>query len=612
MCKSTLGIIRIYNFKGEIDLIKKRALFLLIAALILLISIPSFADGDLVISKWIVESRLLENGDLVVTEDLTFDFRSKFNGVYRYLVTDNTDGIENLKVYEIIDRKENPYSLVGSAENGDSGVYLVISENNNLTIKIFSPARSNTLKTFRFKYIVKNVAVKHIDTGELYYKFIGRENSTTVEYFSATIELPDKNKEKTKIFAHGPLNGEIYFIEDNLIKMEVSNVQPKTFVEARILFPENFIGESCKNGNSTFNMILDEERSYIERIEEKNKIKNRNKNLFQQLSLYATFAGIVIFSFITRTLRRKPKIFDNIDLNPEDISPAELRAFMNSNVLDGRALMTTILDLSRKGYLTIEEIEPKKKKYKDFRFSRIDKPISGLLSHEVYILNWLFNTIGDESTVTTIDIDEYRKKHFDKFNRDFNQWIKEVKINLKNRGYYDSKPKLGILVILISIVIFIVGIIALIYESLIGLIPLLFFIFLFLYGILLFSRKSDKGYVQYKLWKKIRNDFMNQRNILNDFDFIPKDKTLIYALALGLPMKSMEKFRSYIPSSYSTSHWTYYYFLTNKYGGSIFEDRLNSSFYGSSGTTTSSSFGGGGGFSSGGGSGAGGGGAGGF
>lgn len=99
---------------------------------------------------------------------------------------------------------------------------------------------------------------------------------------------------------------------------------------------------------------------------------------------------------------------------------------------------------------------------------------------------------------------------------------------------------------------------------------------------------------------------MNQKDVLANYDFIPKDKTLIYALALGLSMESLEKFRKFIPASYNDVHWSYFYFMTNKYGGSRFEDRLNSSFYGSIGQT-SSSFGGGGGFSSGGGGGAGGG-----
>lgn len=120
---------------------KKRMLLILILLLILFTSLPSMAENNLNIRRWIVESRILKNGDLEIVEDLTFYFNSKFNGIYRHLVTDYTDGIENLEVYEIEEGKEIPYRLVNSAENGDNGVYLVTTEKNNLTVKVYSPAK---------------------------------------------------------------------------------------------------------------------------------------------------------------------------------------------------------------------------------------------------------------------------------------------------------------------------------------------------------------------------------------------------------------------------------------------------------------------------------------
>lgn len=595
------------------NLKNKKLLTLLILILILLLSPTSFADNDLIINRWIVESTLLENGDLLVVEDLTFQFKSKFNGVYRDIVTDLTDGIENLELYEILDGKENPYSFVSSAKNGDNGVYIITKENNGIKLKVFFPAKSKTTKTFRFKYTVKNVAVKHIDTGELYYKFIGKENPTPVEYFSATIKLPDSNRERTKIFAHGPSNGQINFIEDDLIKMEVSDLKSKTFVEARILFPETFIGNSSRTGKNTFDKIIGEELSFIEREEIRSKSRMRNKYLLERLSLTTTTLGILLVSSVYRKLRRDPEIFNELKtLQPEDISPAELRAFINAGVVDGRALMTTIFDLARKGYISIEEIEPKKKKNKDFLFIRNDKSVTDLLSLEIYVLNWLFNTIGDGSSVSTIDIEEYRKKKSSKIYKDINDWSKMVKDSLKDRGYYEKHTGLSVYLIISYIITLIVGIITMSFGSLLGLVPILFSTVLLIYGILLILRRSDKGYVQYRLWMDIRKDLKNQRYVMKDYDSIPKDKSLLYALALGLPMKHLNTFRDYISDSYSPAHWSSWYFMTNKHGGSSFEDRLYSSFYGSSASTTSSSIGGGGGFSAGGGAGAGGGGAGGF
>lgn len=594
-------------------MLKRKIYALCVLFLIFFISTASFAEDSLSITRWKVESSLVENGDLMVSEDITFDFKDKFNGVYRHIVLNGTDGIEGIEVYEMTEGVPLPYALVTSsqAEKGSKGLFAATEKDNSMEIKIFSPSKNET-KTFRIKYLVKNVATKHLDTGELYYKFLGSENETPINYFTASIALPNKSKEETKIFAHGPLNGEINFIEEDLIKLEVSDVPRDTFIEARILFPNEFIGRSTKNGTKTLQSIVDEELSFIKEIEVRAEKATKNKSLFNNISLMVSGFAIAIVGFVFNKHRRRIDIFETLNSTyPEDITPAELRAFMTS-VIDSRALMTTVFDLARKGYVEIQEIEGSKKK-KDFSFTRTSSLKDGLLSHEEYFLDWLFNTLGDGVQVTTKDIEYYRKKNLSQFSKDFGIWQKLVKENLKSRDYYDNNMgKYGGMTLGIAFIAFSIGIIGLIFEGFYGIIAIMIGIFAFIYGIVLFLRKSDKGYIQYELWKDFKKDLEKQGKIPENYEVkIPNDKTLIYALALGLPMKSMDSIR--LRSEYNTpAHWSYWYFLTNKRGGSSFEDRFNSSFYGNSATTSSSSVGGGGGFSSGGGGGAGGGGAGGF
>lgn len=594
-------------------LFSKRFNILWIIVLLIFISPTSFADTSMSITRWIVDSTLSDNGDLFISEDITFSFEDKFNGVYRDIVINGTEGIENLEVYEMVQGIEVPYSLVGSAKKGDKAVFTQTEEKNTLKLMIFSPSK-NEMKTFRIKYTVKNVAVNHIDTGELYYKFLGSENSTPIEFFTASIRLPDKNKESTKIFAHGPLNGSINFIEDDLIKLEVSDVPTNTFVEARILFPNSFISQSTNKGNRTLDNIMDQELALIRSAEEKAISKARNKSIFNNIALIVSGLIVALAGFIFNKLRRNVDIYDSLNSKyPEDVTPAELRMLMVS-VIDSRALMTTIFDSARKGYINIEEIESSNKKKKDFLFSKTIRPRKDLLSHEEFLFDWLFNTIGNGNVVSTRDIEQYRKKSFDKFNRDFNSWQKKVSSDLKNRDYYDpSSKKWAFVTLTISIISFIVGIIAMVFEAFYGGVLLILSISLFVYSIFIFYRKSDKGYIQYQLWKDFKKNLDYQGITLEDYNInITTDKILIYALALGLPMKSIDRFRERMPESHTSAHWSYWYFMTNRHGGSSFEDRFNSSFYGSSASSTSSSVGGGGGFSGGGGGGAGGGGAGGF
>ncbi|MDR7855425.1 DUF2207 domain-containing protein [Tissierella sp.] len=593
----------------------KKLNVVLIIIVLIFISTASFAEDALSISRWIVDSKLIDNGDLVVSEDLTFNFKDSFNGVYRDIVLSGTSGINDLELYEMIEGVEVPYNLVASAKKGDNGVFTTTNEINTLNIIIFSPSK-NESKTFRIKYTVKDVAINNIDTGELYYKFLGNQNSTAVDYFSATIKLPGNDMEKTKIFAHGPLNGEIKFVEGkrDLIKLDVSNVPIDTFIEARILFPKSFIDSSTNMGNRTFDDIMSEELSLIKAIEDKAISKSKNKSLFNNISIVMTAIGTIITGLIFNKLRRKADIYDSMNtLSPEDITPAELRVFY-MQVIDSRSLMTSIFDLARKEYMSIEEIESSKKKKRDFQFSRTTRSKKDLVPHEMYLLDWLFNTIGDGDKVSTKDIEEYRNKNFMSFGKEFNLWQKKIREDVKARGYYDSSSgKFAGLILIASLLCFSIGITSLILEGLYGIALIILSVFTFVYGIVLFTRKSDKGHIQYGLWKDFKKNVDMQRKVTEEYDVsIPRDMTLIYALALGLPMKSLDNLRGTMPASYDSSHWAYWYFLSNRKGGSSFEDRFNSSFYGDATGTSSSSTGSGGGFSSGGGGGAGGGGAGGF
>lgn len=561
-----------------------------------------------------VYSILNENGDLIVSEDITFDFRDKFNGVYRDIVLKNTDGIENLELFQLEGEDEIPYTLVDSAKKGEKNVFTIAEYNDTLELMIFSPSK-NEEKTFRINYTIKNVAIKHKDTGELYYKFIGKENDTPIDYFSAIIDLPGVDREKTKIFAHGPLNGTINFLEDNLIELEVSNVPADTFIEGRILFPLDFIGASENIGNSSFENIMDEELAFIKSIEKKAESKAKNKVLFGNISLIVLALGVAIAAFIFNKFRRN--IDNSADFSLDDITPAELRLFF-CHALDARSLMITIFDFARRGFLSIKEIETSqknsKKKRKDFLFTKTIGSNSDLSSHERYFFDWIFNDIGNRQQVSTKDIEDYRKSNYSKFNKQLMAWYNKVKSDVKSREYYDnSGKKWGWILLFLGITSFIIALITLSFESLYGIILFLLSVFLFIYAMMLFSRKSDKGYIQQEIWEVFKKDFSKDWNISKDYNInIPTDKTLIYALALGLPMKSIDRFRSNFQESYSPTYWAYWYFISNNHGGSSFEDRFNSSFYPNSTTTTSSSVGSGGGFSGGGGGGAGGGGAGGF
>lgn len=581
--------------------------FLLVFFLFFTFPIEARADASLSINKWMVASRILENGDLEIIEDISFDFDGKFNGVFREIILGDTDGIDNLQLGQVLDGGEISFTQVASANKGDDRVYLLEEEGDKINIKIFSPSR-NQEKTFRLRYTIKNVAVGYDDTAELYYKFLGQENTTPIKEFLANIQLPQAREARTKIFAHGPLHGNINFIEDDLVQLKVVDVPKDTFVEARILFPTNFIPASTNIVNQkAYDEIMKKETSYAKAIEDRQIQKAKIKNTFTYLSLLVSGLMAALLSFISSKFRRSSDIFQGQDYSPypQESTPA-LAAYLTGNGPSTSSLMATIYDLARKGFISIENLDDLEEP-EEFQLNKIQEGDDSLLSHEVFLMEWLFDQIGDGLSVTTDAIEEYGKKHSSKFATSYHNWIKKVKKNAHDQGYYDDKGKgPGILLIVLSIISFLFGIFALIAEAYYGFLLIVVASLSFIYGIKYLYRKSDFGYLEFRKWQDFKKELRLSSDSLHldDFSF-PLDISLIYGLALGVNSKHLKKFKALTPASSMPNHWMYWYYATGSKGQNSFQSSLNNSF-------SSSNFGGGGGFSAGGGGGAGGGGAGGF
>lgn len=590
---------------------KKKILLntIILFVIITFFSSISFAEDDLNISRWIVNATLLKNGDLEVSEDITFNFNDDFNGVYRNIVLDGIDSLENLSIHEIVKGDQVLYNLVKKAKNGEKNRFTSKIEDKVLVLKIFSPSLDET-KTFRLSYLLKNVAVRHIDTAELYYKFLGSENETQIDYFSVNLNLPQYDKDKIKIFAHGPRQGTIYF-SDGKIKSEIQSLNSNEFVENRILFPKDYIPMSRKYGEKSFASILKEEEEFALKIDRDLEKKAVRKELLSKTSLYLSALSVFIFAFLFYKFRRNTSVFEKMESPyPDDITPAELSLFM-SQTIPTRALLASLLNLSNKGYIDITEIDGKKDS-KEYIFQRTHKTIDNLKDHEVFLLDWIFNGITNTNIVSTIDLENYRNKHSSKFYGSQTKWNKLIKADLVTHNYYDNSAKnWGIGVIILSLIWFVLAMLTFAAESIYGMMPLFVGIALLITGIALIYRTSDKGYIQLKLWKSFKESMIS--NSKKNID-LENDQALIYAIALDVPMEGLNKFRTSIDENYYPLSWGYLFFLTNSKGGSQFEDKFTNRFYGYAGSSTSSSstFGGGGGFSGGGGGGAGGGGAGGF
>lgn len=589
---------------------RNRIVFLSLV-LVLLASSVVLADEDISVKNWQVDSEILEDGSLSVVEDISFYFNSDFNGVYKDIVLTGTKGIENLEIQEIKPNKLD-YKKVENAKNGDTNVYTVDKEEDSISIKIFSPSEYEE-KTFRFSYTMLDVANNYGDVSEFTYKFIGDENSSYIENLNIDIKLPRKLNDQVKIFGHGYNQNTINFKGDDKVTIKGEHIPSESLVEARILMPLDFLPKaSLRSSEDMLEILLKQEESYLKEEERSRTIKAKREKGVKNLSIVSIgLASILaVYSYLKNRHNLEPyedKLRGNLIVLPPAIITHISRMPFDSNMI-----IASIYSLSYKGYLSIEEAEPFTKKHskeevENFRLKLLDGDRSKLLDHEEFLIDWLFNDIGNGESLTSEDIYRYTSKNESKFTENFTKWCQLVSEDTVTMGLKDnSKKKLGIGLIIFSILLLFLSIFNfIIYRNILkGSLLIILFLILLILGIELTQRLTDLGHLQYTKLMDFKKDLMKERINITD------ESLLIMAMALGLGPNKLVTFKENFSNEDNfSSSWLYWYFLMNSSGQNVFAESITSS---SGLSDINSDIGSGGGFTSGGGSGAGGGGVGGF
>lgn len=224
------------------------------------------------IEKFYINAEVQSNGDLVVEE--YFYLNGEFNGMEREILYKNDDlydfrpeldyyggskihngsGIElnEIRALEIDDDFDfsnidgTKFEQVSSADAGDYGVYEVDTLSDGEAYKIFLPDSYN--KAFYIKYTLKNMVVVHSDVAEIYWNAIGDSLSESIGTLKIKVTFPG-NKNELRVWAHGPLNGEIYKKDINTLRAEVSNVYSYEAVDIRAVFDTSVVVNSFKTTN---------------------------------------------------------------------------------------------------------------------------------------------------------------------------------------------------------------------------------------------------------------------------------------------------------------------------------------------------------------------------
>lgn len=567
-----------------------------------------------------------QNGNMRVRENRTLTFK---NGPFtRGFIDIPKKGFKELKNISVSEG-DKKYKYTEDKTGRPDGFFNVTEAHDSYHIEWYYKVIDGT-RTFTVDYLVVDPVKVYKDTAELYWKFVGDENGVDAKDVEVIVQIPKgANKDTIKVFGHGPLQGQVSIINETTSKWETKNLPKDRFLEARILFPTALVPNAQNRENKNgYGAIMAEEKVWADEADAE-RAKHEMLLIVNMALVAGTFVLILIL-YMKYGKRLKPKVkYDYYRELPGKYSPAEMVVLMTFGKVTSPALSATIMDLARKGFISME-IQGQGRK-SDVIFHKVEKSNGILIGHEKYIFDFLFNTVSTDRKTTSIkEVTNFSKKHKAKANYFWVTWSEKVKKTEKAKSFIDNKSfKIRSILRFSGIAVIIVWFIVLIKFELLEFKLGLPIAALMLWILSIpFPRRTAYGEEQLMMWKAFKTFLKDFSNL--DIAELPQlilwEHYLVYATALGvakqvlkqLPYvypelndsetsKRMRWYGMYDDNSFSGNNLSNLESVANitgaiaSMGASI--QNISNSYQASS---SSSSDGGGGGFSGGGGDGGGG------
>lgn len=637
------------RWKQIVLVIKRTGIVLLLLAVILFVINANATAKDYSFPRVRITVHIEKSGSFLLIEERTYRFSGEFRWATYTLAKTGFSGLEDFSVAD----EAGPYRQVMNDEQ-KPGTFILTENDDAYSVRFYYHA-ADAEKTFTFTYRIHGAIKVYEDTADFYWKLIGTGWEKKTGVFEAAVYLPEEvEPERLYVFGHGPLHGLVERAGGSGAVFRLNNLPPNKFVEARILFPPEILNVPRIKG-SRLKEFLAEERELARLADAQKK-----RNVFLTSVLAAV--PVVIFLFwaylffkFGREYKPAEEILYTRDI-PENLPPAIVGYLMRFKKVTSADFTATIMNLIRKGYITLEAREEEKglifkKKTPVVYFSETNKKTSDLLPHEKIVYDFLFSAVsfedvlsaypgktadfarrfirgrqgklsglaGEENeAVSTEDIKKYVEKHPGEFSLVFETFKQLVNKEAEAKNFFDREAERWMIVF--GIFAIAVSVLCIILAAVSG---LLFFFPVYIISIVVFvllifplarrTRTGAESFARWKGLKKFLKDFSDMKTA-PPASIAIWEHYLVYSVTFGISKKVLKQLKLAL-AQFSKEEVMGSAFFAEYSGGrtsnlsvvdsfSGFVNTMVSSF--NSISSAASSTGGGGGFSGGGGGGGGG------
>lgn len=576
----------------------KKIFIFLLSLFICLPIANAVSDVNYDVKEILIDANLDKEGNLNVKEIIVLD--GSFNGYIRDLVYKNYnlnsfDGtkesfyqsdiyngsnIELIKVGKINYNKSDDFDnfnnnittfYQGYGYSGDSGVYELSYLSTGLSIKMFNETYKSTT-AFYIEYVIEDVAVLHNDVAELYYNFIGEEFDDDISSVKIRVKLPEETSGEVRVWAHGPLNGEIDIYKEDGYNYgaiaSINNLSRNTAVDIRMVYPKDYLSNNKTSNVNALDYILEVE---TERANEANSKRAYYKTITIAVTAISIFYIIGLIILTIKAYKKHDKEYKSDFKNEynreiiEDYDVPIVEYIMDKNITSN-AFSAQVMNLIYKKKISVEKDGKKKNNY---TFKRINE--ENINPNESKIMKLLFDEIGKDNTVTTKEITAYSKvtskSGNNEFLNNFNAWKNSVISDAKKEQFYETNNKKGLYFLYGFLGFFVAYLVASVLENGFFAFITVILTVIFIIYIATIKKRTVRGnehYVRWKAFKKFLLDFgrFDEKDLP---EIILWEKYLVYATVLGVAdkvSKAMQvKLDSMPNASYTAGDFVFDYYL---------------------------------------------------
>jgi Predicted membrane protein (DUF2207) N-terminal domain/Predicted membrane protein (DUF2207) C-terminal domain len=319
-----------------------------------------------------IDATVAPNGDLLLEETRTFDFQ---NGPFTYAYFNVDDPLNRVRDFTIAERLADGTEV---PVEPDSAGHSIVTEGFQSQ---WSYEAEDETRTWVFRYRVACAVDVYSDTAHLYWQFIGTGWDKPTDHAEVTVHLPGRQggdpgirqqeceEDRTildlgqtplergdvRAFGHGPLNGQVTFVDPQTIRYEVSDVPPLSYVEGSILFPPESVPTAVSTGEPGLQDVLEQEAAWAEQA---NALRARHDAerrwvLILLVGVPIALAGLVL---LARYRDRVPGVPKLLEEPPEDdpVEAAVLWSAWEGRLSPQNAYRAQVLRLARLGAIELQ------------------------------------------------------------------------------------------------------------------------------------------------------------------------------------------------------------------------------------------------------------------